>query len=84
MNKYWKYILVLSLLMTACDMPFMPEISNVPGDVDVESRTDAEGRDARNYSDTLYIVGPEKDAAFWMSDQDVSVTTNFPAPSWFR
>ena len=79
-----KYILILLLSMTACNMPYTPEISNVPGVSDSEGRTDAESRDTRNYSDTLYIVGPEKDAAFWMSDQEISVTTDFPAPSWFR
>ena len=85
MNRSWKYILVLSLLMTACDMPFMPEISNVPGDVDVESRTDAEGRDARRYHEnSLDTIGPGKDTVLWVNDQEVSVNTDFPAPSWFR
>ena len=85
MNKHWKYILVLSLLMAACDDMFMPEISNTPSDADAESRTDAEGRDARVYhQNSLDTIGPGKDGAFWMRDQEVSVSTDFPAPSWFR
>ena len=71
--------------MAACDAPYMPEISNVPGDVDVESRPDAESRDARRYYENSWdTIGPGKDAALWMNDQEISVSTDFPAPSWFR
>ena len=85
MSKTWKYILVLSLLMTACDAPYMPEIPNVPEDGAAESRTDAEGRDARVYhQNSPDTIGPGKDTVLWMNDQEVSVNTDFPAPSWFR
>ena len=85
MSKMCKYALVLTLLMSACDAPFMPEISNAPNDADVESRPDAEVRDARVYhQNSLDTIGPERDGTFWMNDQEVSVSTDFPAPSWFR
>ena len=84
MSKHWKYILVLSLLMAACDMPFMPEISSVVDDADVESRADARDRDTRVYHEnSLDTIGPGKDGAFWMNDQEISVSTDFPAPNWF-
>ena len=84
-NRTWKYILALSLLMTACDAPYMPEIPNVPDNGAAESRTDAGQRDARVYhQNSLDAIGPGKDGAFWMNDQEVSVSTDFPAPSWFR
>lgn len=80
-----KYILALSLLMTACDAPYMPDIPNVPEDGVVESRTDAKGRDARVHNQNdLDAIGPGKDVAFWLNDQEISVSTDFPAPSWFR
>ena len=57
----------------------MPEISNGPTPTDVVSG------DVRKYrEDTSNIIGPEKDTALWINEQDISVTTNFPAPSWFR
>ncbi len=80
-----KYILVLSLLMAACDAPYMPEISNVPEDGATASRTDTGDRDVRVYhQNSLDTIGPGKDGTFWMNDQEVSVSTDFPAPSWFR
>ena len=85
MSKICKYALVLMLTMVACDAPFMPEISNVPDDTNVESRTDAERRDARvHHQNSLDTIGPERDGTFWMNDQEVTVSTDFPAPSWFR
>jgi hypothetical protein len=85
MNKYWRYILTLLLLLAACNAPFMPEIPTVPEDGTAESRTDAEDRDARVYhQNSLDTIGPGKDGAFWMNDQEISVSTDFPAPSWFR
>ena len=85
MNKHWKYILALSSLKAPCDAPFMPEISNTPSDADSESRTDVEGRDARVYhQNSPDTIGPGKDGTFWMSNQEISVSTDFPAPSWFR
>ena len=85
MSNYWKHILVLSLLMTACDTPFMPEISNIPEDGAAERRTDAEVRDVRVYHENNRdTIGPGKDGVFWMNDQEISVSTDFPTPSWFR
>ena len=84
MNRSWKYILVLSFLMAACAGPYMPEISNVPED-GAASRTDSESRDARVYhQNSPDTIGPGNDGAFWMNDQEVSVSTDFPAPSWFK
>jgi len=84
MNKICKYILGLSLLMTACVAPYMPEISNVPEDGTETNRTDAEGRDIRVYhQNSPDTVGPGKDIIFWMNNQEISVSTDFPAPSWF-
>jgi len=80
-----KYVLILSLLMTACNIPYAPEISYTPDTPDAESRADGESRDARNNGgDISNAFGPKKDTALWLNDQEISVNTDFPAPSWFR
>jgi len=74
-----KYALILLMLVSACDMP------NIPIMTDVNIYTDVRTEDSRRYhEDSMVTIGPEKDAAIWLRDQEVSVTTNFPAPSWWQ
>ena len=85
MNRSWRYTLILTVLLVACDAPYMPEIPNVLDDGTAESKADTEVRDMRVYHEnSLDTIGPGKDGAFWMNDQEISVSTDFPAPSWFR
>jgi len=58
---------------------------NIPVMTDVKIHTDVRTEDSRRYhEDSMVTIGPEKDAAIWLRDQEVSVTTNFPAPSWWQ
>ena len=74
-----KYILILMLLLTSCDIPNLVETSTTPGTADIMNS------DTNIYrEDVLNVLGPEEDTTLWIREQDVSVTTDFPAPSWFR
>jgi hypothetical protein len=74
-----KYTLILLMFVSACDIP------NIPVMTDVKIYTDVSTEDSRRYrEDSMVTIGPEKDTTIWLRDQEVSVTTNFPAPSWWR
>ena len=78
-----KYILALLLLVTGCDLRCL---EGCPEEIpDTPTVSDVASGDVRNYhEDILNTLGPEEDDVLWIKDQEVLVSTDFPAPSWFR
>ena len=82
MIRGWKYILVLSLLMTACDLHCL---EGCPEETDAPTILDVASGDVRNYHDDILDVrGPDENDVVRIKDPEVLVSTDFPAPSWFR
>ena len=81
MNKIYKYILVLSLLIAACDLHCL---EGCPEETDAPTILDVASDDVRNYhEDTLDVRGPDESDAVRIKEPEVSVSTDFPAPNWF-
>ena len=69
-----KYTIILLLLVAACDIPTI----EVPV-------TDTKNSDVReDREDLLNIWSPQEKDVLQLNGEEVSVSTDFPAPSWFR
>ena len=86
MNRGWKYILALLLLVAACDGRCLDDTLRGVDENSCGATDDGNDiiTDMRSYhEDTFSMPGPEEDDVLWLNEQDVSVSTDFPAPSWF-
>ena len=78
-NKVLRYVLVYVVamqLLVACITPDTTEVPYIPP-------ADVHEGDSQNYHEDSFEALVQEDDVLWISEHDVSVNTDFPAPSWF-